>query len=247
MTRSGDKTIKPLATGGAEFVWPPPIKNIRSLTDLEIAELERTLDKPVDRKYLVHWISQSIADVVRLSSPGPSARQYRDELVQIARKGRGWLKHIDQCAAASLISKHAELSDLKTTVAQFCDRVDSIAKQVSISIKAGHPRAPFPLEAFLKRMIGIAKRAKVLPSTPSRGERTGRRPNPAFFHFVVTALEIARDVIKSSSLTDPQQRAALKALRVQSDQALVKVLEGLRGRISDYHESAHGLVAGKIQ
>jgi hypothetical protein len=242
MTRRRDKAIKALATGGGEFVWPPPINNIRPLTDLEIAELERTLGKPVDRRYLMHWISQSIRDVVRLSSPGPSAREYRDELVQIARKGRGWLKHIDECAATSLIPKHAQISELKTTVAQFCDRVESIAKQVSILIKAGHPRAPFPLEAFLKSMIGIAKRAKILPSTPSRGERTGRRPNPTFFHFVKTALKIARDAIKSSSLADHQQRAALGVLRVQGDQALVKILERLRGRISDYHESAHGLV-----
>lgn len=179
---------------------------------------------------------------MRLSSPGPSAREYRDELVQIARNGRGWLKHIDECSATSLIPKHAKLSDLKITVAHFCDEVDCIAKRVSISIKSGHPRTPFSLEAVLKTTIGIAKRAKVFPSTPSRGERKASRPNPAFFDFVETTLKIARDVIKSSSLTDDQRRAALGVLQVQSGQALVKTLERLRGNVSDYHESVYGLV-----
>jgi hypothetical protein len=51
MARSGDKAIKSFATGRGEFVWPPQINNLRPLTDFEIAELERTLGKPVDRKF----------------------------------------------------------------------------------------------------------------------------------------------------------------------------------------------------
>jgi hypothetical protein len=126
-------------------------------------------------------------------------------------------------------------------VAQLCDRVDSVAEEVGRSIKPGHPRTPPPLEAFLQNMIGIAKRAKVLPSTPTR-YLGSKRPPPAFFNFVAEALAIARNVIESSLLPGHQQQAALSNLRIHSKDALIKFVEGMRGRIGDYDESSHGLV-----
>jgi len=46
---------------------------IRALTETEIESLEQALGKPVDRKYLDYWISQSIADAVTLARQ-PTAR-----------------------------------------------------------------------------------------------------------------------------------------------------------------------------
>jgi hypothetical protein len=60
--------------------------------------------------------------------------------------------------------------------------------------------------------------------------------------FVQTALAISRDVIKSSPLSDGQKQAALSILRVQSEGALIKILEDLRGRIGDYRETPRGFV-----
>src|ERR1700740_3072191 len=58
-------------------------------------------------------------------------------------------------------------------------------------------------------------------------------------------LAVSRDVIKSSPLSDPQKRAALAILRVQSEGALIKILEDLRGRIGDYRETPRGFVEWK--
>jgi hypothetical protein len=100
------------------------------------------------------------------------------------------------------------------------------------------------LEAFLNPLIGIAKRANVLPSTPSRAllGASDSAPGSPFFSFVTEALDIAMDVIRSSPLPQDQIDAALAALSNVTDQSLVKTLEGLRGRIGDYREGAAGLV-----
>src|SRR5262249_3417903 len=93
------------------------------------------------------------------------------------------------------------------------------------------------------RLIGIAKRANVLPSTPGRALRsqTAPREPPPFFNFVTEALEIAMDVIKSSSLPQSDVDRALVIL-TPSDSVLTKLLEQLRGLIGNYHESGIGLV-----
>ena len=213
--------------------------DIRSLTEREIERLEVALGKPVDRGHLVLWISSSISSATLPTQP--TARERRDGLVRLARQGRRWLQQIDVCPSASQLGQSAKIDELRAAVARFCDRVDSVAEEVGRSIKPGHPRTPLALEAFLHNMIGIAKKAKVLPSTPTRYLATKRLP-PAFFNFVLEALAIARDVIASSPLPDHQQRPALSNLHVHSNDALIKFVEGLRGRIGDYHESSHGLV-----
>ena len=93
-------------------------------------------------------------------------------------------------------------------------------------------------------MIGIAKKAKVLPSTPGRAVRsqTAPRSPPAFFNFTIKALAIAKEVIKSSPLPDDRKKAALSILRIQSNEALSKLLEQLRGQISNYREGEHGII-----
>ena len=61
--------------------------DMRPLKDTEIADLETALGKPIDRHYLVYWVSRAIDDVVRFSSQ-PTPRAARDELSKIAREGR---------------------------------------------------------------------------------------------------------------------------------------------------------------
>jgi hypothetical protein len=221
----------------------PTKDKIRPLTEHEIGRLEKAIGRSVDRDHLVYWVSEAIRDVVRLSDL-PSAREYRDALLQITREGRRWLRQIEEFSGATFLPARIELNDVTGTVAGFCDSADLLAEQLGTSIKRGHPRTPFGLAAFLDCMIGIAKRAKVLPSAPSRELRSQTAPRhpPAFFEFVLVALAIARDVIKTSPLPEPKKKAAALILRVQSENALVKVIEGLRGQIGSYGEGTHGLV-----
>jgi hypothetical protein len=215
---------------------------IRPLTEREIEQLERSLGRPVDRNLLVHWVSQSIRDVVRLRDL-PTARECRDALLLVVRDGREWIQDINHCPCASLIGQKAELDELTAGMARVCDRAEFVAKEFRAAIKPGRHRARFALEAFLDRMIGIAKMAKVLPSTPGRAPRSQTAPRrpPAFFNFVKAALAIARDVIRSSPLPHGKEEA-LSVLRPQSDEALGKLLERLRGRTGNYRESERGLV-----
>ena len=216
---------------------------IRALTEAEIDRLQEALGKPVDRDYLKFWIAKSIADVVRFSAP-PTARKSRDHFLQIVRDGRKWLERIDRCPAGSLLGPITELGELRAAVSVLCDQLDATAHGLSSRVRRGHPRIPLALNAFLQNMIGIAKRAKVLPSTPSRAPRkpTARRPAPDFFKFITIALVVATEAIKTSPLAEKQKAAALMVLRVQSNEALGKILEELRGRVGDYREGAHGLV-----
>ena len=129
---------------------------IRPLTEAEIELLERSLGRPVDRNSLVYWVSQSIRDVVRLRDL-PTARECRDALLVVVREGRGWIHDINHCPCASLIGQQAELDALTAGVARVCDRAEFVAKEFRAAIKPGRHRARFALEAFLDRMIGIAK------------------------------------------------------------------------------------------
>jgi hypothetical protein len=68
------------------------------------------------------------------------------------------------------------------------------------------------------------------------------RPGPAFYAFVTQALDIAAEVTKSSPLPQIQMDAALAILAALTDQALIKILERLRGRATEYRDSTAGLV-----
>ena len=223
-----------------DLIFPKPTTQLRPLTEQEIENLEHVLGKPVERDYLVYWLTTAMQDVIRLSNQ-PTARECRDDLFQIVQEGRSWLKRLGACPGTTVLPPSVELGRVTATVAKFCDRIDFIAKQIDRSVGRGHPRTPFLMTAFLEKMIGIAKRARVFPSTPSRAARTSGRPVPAFLKFVETALAIARDVIKSSPVPDRQKSAALLILQVQSRKALVKVIENLRGPIGNYQDSPGGL------
>jgi hypothetical protein len=125
-----------------------------------------------------------------------------------------------------------------------CALAASVARELEHAVRPGPPRTNRALEALLERLIGIAKRAKVLPSTPNQALLgPGESPaGPPFFDFVSAALDIAMDVIRSSPLPKDQVNAALRALSKVTDQSLVKVLERLRGRIGDYRAGTIGLV-----
>jgi hypothetical protein len=219
--------------------------NLRALTDKEIKRLEQALVEPIDRKYLVHWVLQATGDVVRLSTL-PRLGVVRDDVLKLARDGRHWLQTIEKCAGKDLLRDHAELDQLVVMMERLCGEAEAIATRLGTAVGSGHPSTAFALEGFLDRMIGIAKMAKVFPSTPGRALRSQTAPRcpPAFFVFVGQALEVAIDVIKSSPLSRDQKEAAVTILASQSDNALSKLLERLRGKIGDYREGAHGLVEG---
>jgi hypothetical protein len=215
---------------------------IRPLTEKEIKRLEKELGKPIDRQYLTHWIQRATDDVVKFGRM-PNIQGCRDEYLRIAEEGHRWLSHIENCQEKSLLYHNTDLHQLIPMVTGFCASTQALAEHLSKTIKPGG-RTPPALEAFLCTMIGVAKRARVLPSTPGRGEKsvTAPRPNPAFFKFTLAALAIARDMIESSRIPTDLKKAALSSLRPHSNDALVKVIVRLRGQISDYYETDHGLV-----
>ena len=133
---------------------------IRQLNEEEISRLERALGKPVEREYLVHWVSTGIRDLVKLSTPIVSPRAYRDELKEIVQQGRKWVDTLKQSRSTQLLPNVLEVEQLISSLAMFSDAVESLAEQSEKSVGPGRPRTHLALEAFLDRLIGIAKRAK---------------------------------------------------------------------------------------
>jgi hypothetical protein len=222
---------------------PANLIEIRPLTDEEIARLEAALGQPVERIYVAYWVSRAIqAFIVLLTLPPP--RERRDDLKEIAEQGRKWIETVEQSRSARLLPTLVDVEHLISSARTFCEIAGSLARQLDHSVGPGHPRTNVALEALLEPLIGIAKRAKVLPSTPSRDllDLIDAPPGPPFFRFVTAALDIAMDVIRSSPLPHQQMDAALAALSKVTDQGLAKTLERLRGRVGQYRESAAGLV-----
>jgi len=239
MAKKNDKPTTSLGVSG-DLTSRRLSATIRPLTDHEVEALKKALGKPVDRDFLTSRITRTISDVVRLSTQ-PTPRKYRDHLLALALEGRQWLQQIEVCSSTISLRPYGDLAELTTVVTEFCDRVHAGAEQVDASIKAGHPQTSVLFEVFVKNMIGIAKRAHVLPSMPSR-TIAPKQPPPAFFRFLMETLAIARDVIGTSTLPAGQKRAALSIFRVQSKQALIKFVEKKRGRIQGYRDGPHGLV-----
>jgi hypothetical protein len=134
-------------------------------------------------------------------------------------RGRKWIDIVRQSHSTSLLPKVLEVEQLISSVATFSDAVGSLAYQADNSVGPGRPPTHLALEAFLDRLIGIAKRAKVRPSTPSRELVDPINPLPG--------PEIAAEVIKSK----------LVKWRV-----LIKAIERVRDKSGDYREGAAGLV-----
>ena len=219
--------------------------DIRPLTEGEIEHLAKLLGEKIERKDVAHWMSQSIIDVVRLSQP--SARQRSKELRRIAREGRSWLRSVDRridlSSDTSLFQAKKTLNEVKPKLEQFCEIADLAARDLESTIKPGNQKTPPALDMFFDRMIGVAKRADVLPHIPGRAVRsqTAPQPPPAFFQFVKAALEVARDVITASEIPAPLRAVALTILKERSDDALVKILLRSRGFIGGYRKDPHGV------
>ena len=71
---------------------------VRPLQENDVKELERALGNPIDRAYLVFWVSRGIGDCVRLSTQ-PTPREARHELLKIAGEGREWINRIQDFPA----------------------------------------------------------------------------------------------------------------------------------------------------
>src|SRR5215471_16861396 len=99
---------------GSTFIWPPQVAGLRPLKAEEIDCLAAALGKPVDRNYLVFWVSQSIANAVTLSRL-PSARTCRDELTRVAREGRQWLRRIEERPGQALLERGIKIDELKAS------------------------------------------------------------------------------------------------------------------------------------
>src|SRR5581483_7456540 len=91
---------------------------IRRLTERELASLEQALGKPVDRRFLTHWMSQSIVDAVTLASR-PSPRILRDLLLRIEGRGREWLSEVEDGRAAFFLATYLNVPKLSATTTEF--------------------------------------------------------------------------------------------------------------------------------
>jgi hypothetical protein len=169
-----------------------------------------------------------------------SLKIVRPELQRLARQGRLWLRQVTTCHADSKLLINTNFKQLEVEVNLFCDQIDAIRREYGGAVKAGPPRRRLLLQVFIGEMIGIAKLVKVLPSTPGRAILP-TRPPPAFFGFVKEALAISRKVVRTSSLTEAEKKSALSVFSVRGDEALVKQIELVRGRIGDYRDTPHGL------
>jgi hypothetical protein len=146
---------------------PANTNEIRALTDDEIARLEKALGQPIERSYLSRWVSQAIqAFLLLMTLPPP--RERRDDLKKIPEQGRKWIQTVEQSRSARRLPPLVDVEHLMSLARTFCHVAESLARQLDQAVGPGHPRTTVALEAFLDRLIGIAKRAKVLPSTPSR-------------------------------------------------------------------------------
>lgn len=219
---------------------PSKQPDLRPLTDSEIEDLQRELGKPVGRDLLGQRASQIIRDVVRLAIQ-PKPPDHRLKLQRLAREGRVWLRQLGEPPVQAALSGRTNFEQLKREVTRFCDKVDEIRRLHGTGIKAGAPRRRLLLQVFIGELIGIAKRAGVRPSTPGRAILP-EKPPPPFYRFVKVALTISKEIVRSSSLTAPQKQAALSVFTIGGDEALVKQIETVRGRVSDYHPSPYGLV-----
>jgi hypothetical protein len=226
---------------------------IRRLTETEIQRREGALGKPIERNYLVHWVSLSIRGVVELSSL-PSTRQLRNDLTRMAREGRQWIRHVADYPDIFSPRARAERDRLMETAEAFCQSIDVLAAQAASSIKAGQRKTHPAFEAFLDNLIGIAKKEWITPSTPQRRRRITKKriikghikksavkqPPPPFYQFVLEALTISLEVINASPLSNPQKSAA-RSIFPKTEEALIKAIENRRGRVRDYKEGTSGL------
>src|SRR5262249_28124909 len=187
-------SISPLRTSMA----PSTTNEIRPLTDDEIARLEKALRQPIERPYLVQWVSRAIQAFVVIVTL-PTLRERRDDLKEIAEQVRKWMATVEQCRSARLLPPVVDVRQLMISLRPFCRFAESMAQQLDQAVGPGHPRTNVALDAFLDPLIGIAKRAKVLPSIPSRAllDPIELPPGPPFFMFVREALDIAMEVIRS--------------------------------------------------
>jgi hypothetical protein len=173
----------------------------------------------------------------RLGTP----RQIRDSLLKVERDGRKWLKKIDESRASSLLTMRVALREFRIVTAAFCDRVNALAQEINTVVGPGRARTPTALEAFVAHMIGIAKKAGVPPSTPSR--RSDRKAeSTVFFKFLLSAVRTARQVIKTSKLPEDLKAEALSRLQYTTRDALVEVVVKTRGQIKNYKKTPYGLV-----
>ena len=118
------------------FNCPPQVAGLRPLKAEEIDRLAAALGKPIDRNYLAFWVSQSIANAVTFSTL-PSARTCRDELMQVTREGRQWLRRIEKCPGQTLLEAGIKIDEVKASVARFCVHAEAVAKEVGGLIKPG--------------------------------------------------------------------------------------------------------------
>jgi hypothetical protein len=239
-TKQADSEKDPSSSASDQLSLRTSKPDIRPLSEAELQKLEGALGSPVERQYLAYWVSQATRDVARLSVL-PTPQQLNIDLRRMARDGRRWLRETSEYSAIFSPAQRAALERLVEAGTPFFDGIDALVALAAASTKAGRPRTHFALQAFLDRIIGIAKKAKVLPSTPMRAIPT-KKPPPPFFQFVLEALAVARDVIRSSPLPPHQRAAALSILQIKSKEALIKILEELRGRVGDYEVTAHGLI-----
>jgi hypothetical protein len=217
----------------------------RPLTKAEIQDLRRALGSRVDPDYLAYWVSEAIEDAVR-SVSYLSPRELRDSLRDIEHCGRRLLRSIDEPKVARFLRVRIDLASFRTAAVQFCDDTAALIREVNAVVGPGRSPTSAVLAAFIDRMIGIAKRAKVLPKVPSRRANRKTVTTPPFFKFLQKALRIGQRVIQTSKLSDKVREEAVARLQYQTRDALIGAVIRKRGKIRNYRPTLSGLVESDV-
>ncbi len=229
------------------------LPDFRPLTDTEIGRLERTLGRrnveqlgkslgKDGRDVLAQRVARIVRDVVHLAVQ-PTLPDHRAKLQRIARQGRLWLREISEDPVRPLVRANTDFEQLKAGVTRFCDQLDAIRRWSAAGRRPGAPRQQLLLQVVIGELIGIAKLAGIRPSSPGRAILP-TKPPPRFYNFVTAVLAIGEEIVLTSSLTGSERQAARSVFTVRSEEALIKQIETVRGRVSDYvpSELGHGLV-----
>jgi len=229
----------------------PP--NRRPLTDTEIDHLERALGErnvrqlgkalgKDGREALAQRVAQIIRDIMCVAVQ-PTPPDPRGQLRRVARQGRRWLRDLAEEPVGALVRTNTNFEQLKGDITRFCDQLDAIREWTGAGKKPGAPRQRLLMQVAIGELIGVAKLAGVPPSSPGRAIWP-KKPLPRFYKFVLAALYVGKEIALSSSLTKRERQAVQSAFDVQNEEALVKQIEIVRGRVGDYvpSQSGHGLV-----
>ena len=92
--------------------------------------MESALGKPIERQYLVYWVSEAMRDVARLSVM-PTPQQLNIDLRRMVRDGRRWFREVTEYSAMFSPAQRRALDRLLVDATPFFDGIDVLAAEAA--------------------------------------------------------------------------------------------------------------------